>query len=89
MACPICMSCVPSARGMNGSLQGDRLAELDGPFSVDTAVNRGLLAECDQPLEALSGLYEKSLLSVHSRDDPPTFRVMDTIRAFVTARPQI
>jgi predicted ATPase/DNA-binding winged helix-turn-helix (wHTH) protein len=62
------------------------LATHDGPFTVETAVDCGQQAGCDRPLEALSGLYEKSLLSVHSRDDPPTFRLMDTIRAYVVSR---
>ena len=59
-----------------------RLAALGGPFTVGRAVAAGREAACELPHEALSGLFEKSLLTVDMRNDMPTYRLLDTIRVY-------
>jgi non-specific serine/threonine protein kinase len=59
------------------------LANRGAPFTAECALAGGERAGCERPLDALSGLYEKSLLAVDMRDDAPTYRLLDTTRAYV------
>jgi predicted ATPase/DNA-binding winged helix-turn-helix (wHTH) protein len=48
-----------------------------------------LLAEqsgCRQPLDALAGLFEKSMLRIEMQEDGPHYRLLDTTRAYVLER---
>lgn len=61
------------------------LVALGGPFTVERAMAGGVDAGCERPPEALSGLYEKSLLTVDMRNDAPVYRLLDTTRAYVAS----
>lgn len=67
----------------------DHLAGLEGPFTFEAVIDAGLQCDCSQPLDTLASLYEKSLVSLHSRINPTSFRLMDTIRAYVASRTTI
>ncbi|MEJ1978762.1 MAG: hypothetical protein WDN49_24225 [Acetobacteraceae bacterium] len=59
------------------------LADHQGSFTTEHAHIVGGRAGCEQPPEALRGLYEKSLVSVDMEDDRPTYRLLDTTRAYI------
>jgi predicted ATPase/DNA-binding winged helix-turn-helix (wHTH) protein len=60
------------------------LAALGGSFTADRALSSCSDAKCKRPSEAFYGLYDKSLLTVEMTSDEPTFRLLDTTRAYVT-----
>ncbi len=62
-----------------------RLAMIPGAFSVEDGIAQCEEAGCERPPEALSSLYEKSLLSVDHRSDVPSYRLLATTKAFVMA----
>jgi predicted ATPase/DNA-binding winged helix-turn-helix (wHTH) protein len=62
------------------------LASLGRSFTVDHAVASDDGAICDRPVEAISSLYEKSLLMVDIRDDVPIYHLLDTTTAYVLER---
>jgi len=62
------------------------LAMLNGSFTADYAVTSGEEAGCVRPADALSGLFEKSLLAVDMRNDAPVYRLLDTTRAYIMDR---
>lgn len=72
-----------------GLLSGDEqrmlayLATLGDSCTAERAIAAGAAAGCEQPAEALAGVYEKSLLAVDMRNDAPVYRVLDTTRAYV------
>ncbi|HLZ67563.1 MAG TPA: winged helix-turn-helix domain-containing protein [Aliidongia sp.] len=59
------------------------LATLGGTFGAEHAIAAAGNAGCQSPREALSGLYEKSLLTVDMRHDTPIYYLLDTTRAYV------
>src|SRR5262249_44635941 len=59
------------------------LATLGGSFRAEPAIADAGSAGCERPREALSGLYEKSLLTVDMRRDAPTYYLLDTTKAYV------
>jgi predicted ATPase/DNA-binding winged helix-turn-helix (wHTH) protein len=61
------------------------LARLPGAFNADEGIASCRAAGCEHPPEALSNLYEKSLLSIDFRCDAPVYRLLDTTRTYVMA----
>jgi predicted ATPase/DNA-binding winged helix-turn-helix (wHTH) protein len=59
------------------------LANIGGTFTAEHAMAVGGNAGCERPPEALSGLYEKSLLAVDTRNDAPVYRLLDTTRVYL------
>jgi hypothetical protein len=59
------------------------LAYIGGTFTAEHAIAVGGNAGCERPPEALSGLYEKSLLAVDTRNDAPVYRLLDTTRVYL------
>ena len=59
------------------------LASIGGVFTAEHAMAVGGNAGCERPPEALSGLYEKSLLTVDTRNDAPVYRLLDTTRVYL------
>jgi predicted ATPase len=59
------------------------LANISGAFTAEHAVAVGGNAGCERPPEALSGLFEKSLLTVDTRNDAPVYRMLDTTRVYL------
>ena len=61
------------------------LANVSGAFTSEHAIVVGGNAGCERPPEALSGLYEKSLLTVDTRNDASMYRLFDTTRVYLAA----
>ena len=61
------------------------LATLEGSFRAEDAIADAGSAGCERPRGALSGLYEKSLLTVDMRQDAPFYYLLDTTRAYVAS----
>jgi predicted ATPase/DNA-binding winged helix-turn-helix (wHTH) protein len=59
------------------------LADHPGNFTAEHVHITGGRSGCEQPPEALRGLYEKSLVSVDMGDDRPSYRLLDTTRAYI------
>jgi predicted ATPase/DNA-binding winged helix-turn-helix (wHTH) protein len=65
------------------------LASISGAFTAEHAIAVGGDAGCERPPEALSGLYEKSLLSVDLKNDAPIYRLLDTVRVYFANEPSV
>lgn len=61
------------------------IATFCGAFTGERAIESGGSAGCERPREALSGLYEKSLLTIDLRNGVPLYRLLDTTKAYVAA----
>jgi predicted ATPase len=59
------------------------LASISGEFTAERAIVAGGDGGCERPPEAFSGLFEKSLLAVDTRNDTPVYRLLDTTRAYL------
>jgi predicted ATPase/DNA-binding winged helix-turn-helix (wHTH) protein len=61
-------------------------ATIDGSFTAEVAVAVGRVAGCEHSLQALGGLYEKSLLTVDTKGDESTYRLLDTVRVYMAGK---
>jgi predicted ATPase/DNA-binding winged helix-turn-helix (wHTH) protein len=59
------------------------LAALMSPFTAEQAIEIGESEGCERPREALSGLYDKSLLGIDVRGQAPLYLMLNSIRAYV------
>lgn len=59
------------------------LATIDGSFTADSLHLAVIDPKGLRSVDALSGLYEKSLITVDHRNDAPIYRLFDTTKAYV------
>jgi predicted ATPase/DNA-binding winged helix-turn-helix (wHTH) protein len=60
------------------------LVSLGGPFTAERALAGG--DGFERSPEALSGLYEKSFLTVNTREGAPIYHLLDTVTAYVALK---